>query len=240
MSLSFSPDDSLLVYTSPHRSILVAYDTTTWKETCYHLPKPVCNPQWHPDGQLFFHLVGGSDVMCVSFSRKSSNDNNLDIDIPNDVTIVSAAVPTTSQTSSNIKIELVLCERIESYKGTNGIWVAKSRNKRDAKIQSIALDPTGQRLAVALCDGLIANYQIRQHDTQPNTLQMSVIGLARLHSSPSGLSLNISFANCVSTGAVLSVMWENGLLTFLPLRFSRERRMLQQGSYGTPSAIPVR
>eukprot|EP01064_Diplonema_japonicum_P010858 TRINITY_DN1808_c0_g1_i1.p1 TRINITY_DN1808_c0_g1~~TRINITY_DN1808_c0_g1_i1.p1 ORF type:complete len:575 (+),score=81.74 TRINITY_DN1808_c0_g1_i1:56-1726(+) len=194
-SVSFSPDDKLLVFTTGHRPMMVAYETSSWKATECYLPSPVCHPRWHPSGQLFFHLQNGSDVLCMRFYSDEGK----------------------------LKPTLSLCEHFEPYKGSNGLWVGEcGESQKYGIVSTLAVDPSGERLAVALRDGLVAIYHLSTPNSRSSQLQMKPVGLSRLHTATPLSYPLLSFARNASTGAVLSAMWSDGLLSFLPLRFSRE------------------
>ena len=121
--LSFSPDDRLLLFTTSHRPLMALYDTQTWAKVCRgllvactHVPtthlhlhlqprevyfsSPVCNPQWHPENFLFFHLQNAANVVCL----KLWDDKTPGV-LP----------------FSSLKPKMVLCEHLETYARERGM-----------------------------------------------------------------------------------------------------------------------
>eukprot|EP01061_Rhynchopus_euleeides_P019822 TRINITY_DN32527_c0_g1_i2.p1 TRINITY_DN32527_c0_g1~~TRINITY_DN32527_c0_g1_i2.p1 ORF type:complete len:305 (+),score=87.95 TRINITY_DN32527_c0_g1_i2:321-1235(+) len=197
--LSFSPDDSVLLFTTSHRPLLVLYDTATWKEKECYFTGPVCRPQWHGSGHLLFYLQEGSTVICMR--------------------LWSDVRSTEGGAARELKPAIVMCEHLEDYKAHLGA----QRPAGTGAIRNLALDPTGSRLAVLLYDGLLAVYRVQTSLAgQPSEVELKPLGLAKLHhdaGSEAIFPVKLAFARCVATGAVLSAVWGDGLMTMLPLRF---------------------
>ncbi|KAJ9466152.1 hypothetical protein DIPPA_04976 [Diplonema papillatum] len=243
-SLAFSPDDRLLAVTTPHRPVLLAFDTTTWEPIECRLPAPACCPRWHPVGHhLFFYLQGGSDVMCVQYTLPPEDAAAADpfaAQAAPPAAVAAAAAPGVpiganggGLPKAKGKAKLVLCEHLVPYKDANGRTVGGEG--KGAVVVTLAVDPSGQRLAVALRDGLVAVYHIGISPRASETLSMRPIGLARLHGPVPGhgrlFPVKLAFSQTASTGAVLTAVWGNGLLTVLPMRFAKQKYRVD--SYST-------
>eukprot|EP00755_Sulcionema_specki_P019285 Sspe_Gene.69058::Locus_40699_Transcript_1_1_Confidence_1.000_Length_1873::g.69058::m.69058/K14320/AAAS; aladin len=204
--LAFSPDDSLLLYTSPHRPVLVVYSTDTWQPLVCHMPGTVCHPKWHPHGDIFFHLLNGSDILCLRVKQP-----------PDEPPLSSTSMPTT--TPPPFKPYLTLCEHLTPYKAGED-WVGAG-DESAGIIASIDMDPTGSRLVAVLRDGLTAVYSIRPTAVKGRLL-LNPVGVARFHAAapPPPFPVRTAFAHGVRSGSVLSIVWGDGLLVTVPLKHS--------------------
>eukprot|EP00754_Rhynchopus_humris_P044921 Rhum_TRINITY_DN4482_c0_g1::Rhum_TRINITY_DN4482_c0_g1_i1::g.14538::m.14538/K14320/AAAS; aladin len=213
--LSFSPDDRLLLFTTSHRPLMALYDTQTWaKPREVHFSSPVCSPQWHPENFLFFHLQNAANIVCL----KLWDDKTPGV-LP----------------FSSLKPKMVLCEHLETYARERG-----DSTPADGVVRTLALDPTGHRLAVVLYDGHVAVYGVDSAGERGSCGQLSLhpIGLARMRAPapPAAcMPVRLAFSHFVASGALLSAAWGDGLLTFLPLRYSKDAgRQLGAGRPAAP------
>eukprot|EP01062_Namystynia_karyoxenos_P066765 TRINITY_DN60703_c0_g1_i1.p1 TRINITY_DN60703_c0_g1~~TRINITY_DN60703_c0_g1_i1.p1 ORF type:complete len:729 (+),score=120.05 TRINITY_DN60703_c0_g1_i1:90-2189(+) len=259
--VSFSPDDRLLLVTTGHRPLMALYRTDTWAEAVFHVGGLVCHPAWHPKtGALFFHLQGGRDIITATFPTRSqtrrlaqlrqqaaSGHHEAHGRQPQAGRAQQAAQQLQQQSGSSaddaVVPTIVAREQVMPYgdpRSGDPVGAACKEELGAATMLSFALDPTGCRAVCLLRDGLLALYDVAL-DVSGNPA-LGAIGLVRMHADAGGLSAPalLSWAPRVREGAVLSTVWPDGLLAFLPCHYPRQAGGVatEETAEMTPAAYP--
>jgi len=100
-------------------------------------------------------------------------------------------------------------------------------------IQSLAWDPSGERLAVQFKSGstdLIALFQTRLHPI------LELVSCGYVRGLPCEVPYSVSFQPNFNQGALLTVVWSSGRIAFIPLYFLR-RQAVEDRIYMDPHAL---
>ncbi|XP_046847246.1 aladin-like isoform X2 [Xenia sp. Carnegie-2017] len=204
----WSPCDTK-VFVSTESSLIRVWETQKWTcEKWTNLASKCQAACWSPDGRfLVFSVLERKSLYYLKFCEPVERTGMEDFNIG----------------GAKMAVE---CADLTEYS-----WEVNDTIVRvGGFVSSMTWDPTGERLALLLKDenGKAQDYIPVFKTNIENVLDLIPSGL--IHGLPSnGQPQLISFQKNFTQGALLSVVWSNGEMSFVPMLFTPKKIIMQNG-----------
>ncbi|CAO3665270.1 unnamed protein product [Umbelopsis ramanniana] len=192
------------------------WETRRWTDKLILNPsgRAVKSACWTPDGaNLFYSLRGEDELRMIYFNKASSGIDCKSISIKNfpvvEETLVSGEKQKVNGAIRNICIDQVTGERmVISFEDSNVLALFLVR-----KMTGLAVATDSVCLFSGYIRGAALNVQ------PPSVTNISTIPIVNTESLGDAQPLHITFARKFDHGSLLSIAWDNGAVTFVPLYF---------------------